>query len=123
MLTDRQSKFLNRMIELNNVKSTTTNKERSYLNRIITAIQEGKKFQIGVNMLTLSLKGLVERKEKPLTPDLELLYKDLVSVYGEPSYQFGDLKANRDSTVDNFFNILNSRCLDTFSLKITMRPF
>ena len=108
MLTDRQSKFLNRMIELNNVKSTTTNKERSYLNRSITAIQEGKKFQIGVNMLTLSLKRLVERKGKLLTPDLELLYKDLVSVYGEPSYQFGDLKANRDSTVDNFFNILNS---------------
>ncbi len=94
MLTDRQSKFLNRMIELNNVKSTATNKERSYLNRSITAIQEGKKFQIGVNMLTLSLKGLVERKGKPLTPDLNLLYQDLVSTYGEPVYKFGDLKSS-----------------------------
>ena len=94
MLTDRQSKFLNRMIELNNVKSTTTNKERSYLNRSIAAIQEGKKFQIGVNMLTLSLKGLVERKGKPLTPDLNLLYQDLVSTYGEPVYKFGDLKSS-----------------------------
>ena len=45
-------------------------------------------------MLTLSLKGLVERKGKPLSPDLNLLYQDLVSTYGEPVYKFGDLKSS-----------------------------
>ncbi len=108
MLTDRQTKFLNRMIKLNESNSTTTNKEKTYLNRSINAIQGGRKFQDGVNMLTLSLKGLVRRKEKPLTPELELLYKDLIAVYGEPVYRIGNTKVDRNSNIDNFFNIINS---------------
>lgn len=102
MLTDRQNKFLNKMIKLSTETSSITNKERSYLNRSIKVIKEGKKFQDGVNMLTLSLQGLVKRKEKPLTPELELLYKDLVSVYGEPDYRGLNGLPNNSSALITF---------------------
>lgn len=87
MLTDRQNKFLIKMIDLSQ-SSNTTKKEKTYLNRSIKDIQNGGKFQDGINRLTLSLKGLVKRTEKPLTPELDLFYKDLISAYGEPDYRF-----------------------------------
>ena len=102
MLTDRQNNFLNRMIKLSTENSSITNKERFYLNRSIKVIKEGLKFQDGINMLTLSLKGLVKRKEKPLTPELELLYKDLVAVYGEPDYRGLNGLPNNSSDLTTF---------------------
>lgn len=87
MLTDRQNKLLNRMIDLSENNSEITKKERSYLNRSIKFIESGKKFQDGVNMLTLSLKGLIKRKEVALTPDLGDFYEELIKIYGEPDYR------------------------------------
>lgn len=38
-------------------------------------------------MLTLSLKGLIKRKEVALTPDLGDFYEELIKIYGEPDYR------------------------------------
>ena len=86
MLTDRQNKFLTRMIELSKENSSANYKERVYLKRSVEAIQFDTKFQDGVNALNLSLKGLVERG-KELTPEVLKLSKDLIEVYGEPDYR------------------------------------
>lgn len=86
MLTDRQNKFLTRMIELNKENSSATYKERIYLKRSIEAIQFDTKFQDGINAQNLSLKGLVQRK-KELSPEVLKLNRDLIEVYGEPSYK------------------------------------
>lgn len=88
MLTDRQNKFLNRMIDLSKENSNATYKERVYLKRSVEAIQFDTKFQDGVNALNLSLQGLKERK-KELTPDVKKLSEDLIEIYGEPNYRVG----------------------------------
>ncbi|MBK0084558.1 hypothetical protein IAE51_11720 [Lactococcus sp. S64] len=88
MLTDRQNKFLTRMIELNKENSSATYKERVYLKRSIESIQFDTKFQDGINALNLSLKGLTERG-KELSPAVLKLNKDLIEVYGEPGFRIG----------------------------------
>ncbi|MBK0084423.1 hypothetical protein IAE51_11015 [Lactococcus sp. S64] len=95
MLTDRQNKFLTRMIELNKENSSATYKERVYLKRSIEAIQFDTKFQDGINALNLSLKGLTER-DKELSPDVLKLNKDLIEVYGEPGYKVAS-HVNKDN--------------------------
>jgi len=66
MLTDRQNKFLTRMIELSKENSSATYKEKVYLKRSVEAIKFDTKFQDGVNALNLSLKGLTDRKKSCL---------------------------------------------------------
>lgn len=87
MLTDRQNKFVERIIELSKENSAVTNKERVYLKRCSNDIKYGIKFQDAINGLNLSLQGLVERKKKPLTRELGMLSKELIEIYGEPDYR------------------------------------
>jgi hypothetical protein len=98
MLTDRQNKFLNRMIDLSKENSSATYKERVYLKRSVEAIQFDTKFQDGVNALNLSLQGLKERK-KELTSDVKKLSEDLIETYGEPNYRVGTKSENSDVMV------------------------
>lgn len=87
MLTDRQNKFVERLLELSKDDSVVTYKERVYLTRCINDLKYGMKFQDAINGLNLSLQGLVERKKKPLTKELDVVSKELIEIYGQPDYR------------------------------------
>ena len=86
-MTDRQSKFVERLRDLSKEDSVVTNKERVYLNRCINDLKYGMKFQDANNGLNLSLQGLVKRKQKSLTKELEVISNELFEIYGKPDYR------------------------------------
>lgn len=91
MLTDRQNKFLSRIITLSEDKSLSTEKEQVYLKRAITAINDGVKFQIAINDLNYYLvKRLKEKKHLRLSEEVEKLSDRLIEVYGEPVLRMVD---------------------------------
>jgi|GEM_PF-2920279 len=108
MLTDRQNKFLLRMIDLSQETSTATYKERIYIKRSVDAIQNGLKFQDGINAMNLSLKGWKERKKIELTPDVKNLTEELIAIYGEPDYRLGGVTSGTSQGMDIGLSIINS---------------
>jgi hypothetical protein len=100
MLTDRQSKYVERLRELSKDDSVVTYKERVYLNRCINDLKYGMKFQDAINGLNLSLQGLVERKKKPLTKELEVISNELIEIYGKPDYRALNSLPNNSSILN-----------------------
>lgn len=88
MLTDRQNKYLTRIITLSEDKTMSSEKERIYLKRAIKAINEGMKFQLAINDMNYNLiKKVKENKNYTLSLEVERLSNELIEIYGEPVFR------------------------------------
>lgn len=100
MLTDRQNKYLTRIIVLAEDESLSSEKERIYLSRAVKAINEGMKFQLAINDLNYNLiKKVKEKKNQTVSKEVEKLSSEVIEIYGEPVFRMvaggdGDIVIN-----------------------------
>lgn len=87
MLTDRQNKYLTRIITLAEDKSLSSEKEHIYLSRAVKAINEGMKFQLAINDLNYNLIKKWKRKNQTVSKEVEKLSDELIEIYGEPVFR------------------------------------
>ena len=98
MLTDRQQKIYADITRLSSYDKISS-KEKKYLLRTKSQIEEGVRFQDTVNALSLSLTAWEERERKSLKdfkgldPEVRQLLDSLEDIYGKPDYRsFNTLK-------------------------------
>lgn len=84
MLTDRQNKFRERIIELSELSSSVNTEERKYFLQAKKRFDSGRDFKTTVNALSLVLETL-DLKDEGLSLDAKSLSEDLEKAYGKPT--------------------------------------
>ncbi|GAB2026840.1 bacteriocin immunity protein [Lactovum odontotermitis] len=99
VLTDRQSKFYNRIQLCLLSESEASDEERKYLTIAKNKLDSGMEFKNVINSLNLALSALDYGRLQigGLTPEVKALFENLKSIYGEPVNQ--DIYAEKLASV------------------------
>lgn len=98
MLTDRQNRYYQEISRILS-KEQISAQERKYLLKAKNNLENGLNFKITINYLCLSLEEL-----SFLNSQVDILLKNLINIYGKPTYQY-NFETYQDVYYEcNFFN-------------------
>lgn len=147
MLTDRQTNFYYRIEDICNSSKDLTEKEKKVLKKAIESINSGYDFKSSIKSMMIDLRYIQANNqikyyltEGGLSPDLQVLYNDLLNTYGKPTDEhiekvlaltgskiYTNLKGEKriESLYSSSFGVINflSWLLISFILIITLFSF